>query len=348
MATPLPIGVVDDACFDAHYDPEGPHPECPERLVAAREGLHAGTTAEQRVPLSFEPAEMSELVGPHSERYVLALRRALREHGEGNFDRDTFFREGTELATFRAAGGCAQMARALMQGPLQRGIALVRPPGHHAERESAMGFCLINNIAVAAHAALHAGARKVAIVDWDVHHGNGTEHAFETDPRVLFVSLHQYPFYPGTGAASSIGRGEGQGFTANLALPGRQGDETYADAFRRVVIPMLTQHAPDIVLVSAGYDAHRSDPLASMQVQSAMFGAMTTALVDVAQHLGHGRVALVLEGGYDLHSLSESVATCARALGGERYELPESPGNAHGQRAVDATVGALGDRWALG
>lgn len=341
------IGVIDDVCFDAHRSPGGGHPECPERLIAAREGLLEASTAEQRVALAFDEARMPELLGPHTERYLLALRKALSDHGEGMLDGDTYFSEGTERAAFRAAGGCAQLARALMTGELQRGIALVRPPGHHAERESAMGFCLINNVAVAAHAALQAGASKVAIVDWDVHHGNGTEHAFESDPRVLFISLHQFPFYPGTGAARSIGRGAGLGFTGNLALPGTQGDETYADAFRRVIVPMLTQFAPDLVLVSAGYDAHRRDPLAQMQLQSSMYGAMTTALIDVAEAVGHGRVGLVLEGGYDLQALRESVAVSVRALGGERFELPESAPKPQGKHAVDASVNALAKHWKL-
>jgi acetoin utilization deacetylase AcuC-like enzyme len=346
-SSPLPIAVVDDTCFDDHAAPGGEHPECPERLVAAREGLWAATSAEQRRPVSVDSARLPELLGTHSERYVHALRAALKKHGAGMLDGDTYFNEGTELAAFRAAGGCAELARALMQGPLKRGIALVRPPGHHAERESAMGFCLLNNVAVAAHAALAAGAKKVAIVDWDVHHGNGTEHAFEDDPRVLFISLHQFPFYPGTGASHSVGRGKGEGFTANLALPGGQGDATYGAAFRRVVLPLLRQFAPDLVLVSAGYDAHERDPLASMQLQSATYGAMTSAIVELAEGLGHGRVGLVLEGGYDLIALRESVASSVRALAGARSALPEGRAERGGDAAIDASTRALSSHWKL-
>jgi acetoin utilization deacetylase AcuC-like enzyme len=348
MSTSLePIGIVDDVCFDAHRSPDGPHPERPERLIAAREGLLAATSEAQRTPIAIVDAKHEELSGPHSERYIKALDLQLSRYREGMLDGDTYFCEGTRQAAFSAAAGAASLARALMSGSLRRGVALLRPPGHHAERESAMGFCLINNVAVAAHAALGSGAKKVAIIDWDVHHGNGTEHAFESDPRVLFISLHQYPFYPGTGAASSIGKGEGRGYTGNLALPGELGDEVYAEAFRRVVLPMVDQFAPDLILVSAGYDAHHRDPLASMQLQSASYGAMASALVELSEKLGHGRVGLVLEGGYDLQALRESMELSVRALAGKRYAFDESAPSSVGRAAIDATAQALSPKWDL-
>jgi len=359
MTTSLePIGIVDDACFDAHRSPDGPHPERPERLIAAREGFLAATSEAQRTPIAIADAKSEELSGPHSERYIKALDLQLSRYRDGMLDGDTYFCEGTRQAAFRAAGGAASLAHALMMSgnaattsasgpPLRRAVALLRPPGHHAERESAMGFCLINNVAVAAHAALQSGAKKVAIIDWDVHHGNGTEHAFESDPRVLFISLHQYPFYPGTGAAGSIGKGDGRGYTGNLAFPGGLGDEAYAAAFRRVVLPLVEQFAPDLILISAGYDAHHRDPLASMQLQSASYGAMASALVELSEKLGHGRVGLVLEGGYDLQALRESMELSVRALGGERYALDESAPSAAGRAAIDATAQALSSRWQL-
>jgi acetoin utilization deacetylase AcuC-like enzyme len=193
-------------------------------------------------------------------------------------------------------------------------LALVRPPGHHAERDRAMGFCLFNNIAVAAAHARTRGARRVAIVDYDVHHGNGTQHIFEADPTVLYISLHQFPFYPGTGAADEIGRGEGRGFTINLPLEVGAVNEDYRVAFDEVVVPALQQYKPDLLLVSAGFDAHERDPLAGMRLTTAAFGAMTMALRNVAQDCCEGRIVLMTEGGYDLTALAQSLESAIDAL----------------------------------
>ena len=208
-----------------------------------------------------------------------------------------------------------------------------------------MGFCLLNNVAFAAKAAQAAGAKRVAIVDWDVHHGNGTQDVFERDADVMFVSLHQWPLYPGTGAPGEVGVGAGAGRTANLALPPGSGAEEYGAAFRSVVLPLLEGFAPDVILVSAGYDAHRSDPLASMQLEGGSYAAMTTSLIDLADRLGHGRVGLVLEGGYDLAALEESVAASAKALMGERTALPEGKASAAATAAIRHTVEALTPHW---
>jgi acetoin utilization deacetylase AcuC-like enzyme len=235
----------------------------------------------------------------------------------------------------------------MQPGGPRRGVALLRPPGHHAEPDTAMGFCLINNVAVAAARALQDGARRVAIVDWDVHHGNGTQAAFYDDPRVLFVSLHQYPFYPGTGAPDEIGQGQGRGFTANVALPAGQGPETYAHAFARVVLPLLDQFAADIVLVSAGFDAHARDPLAQMNLDAPSYGAMAGALVEHAERAGHGRVALLLEGGYDLAALQDSVAAAARALLGQSFAPSQDAPSAAGRTAVERSQRALAPYWKL-
>jgi acetoin utilization deacetylase AcuC-like enzyme len=210
-----------------------------------------------------------------------------------------------------------------------------------------MGFCLLNNVAVAASAALASGARKVAIVDWDVHHGNGTQAMFYDDPRVLFISLHQYPFYPGTGAAAEVGDGAGRGYTANVALPAGQGPETYAYAFRRVVLPLLDRFAADLVLVSAGFDAHARDPLAQMHLDDESYRAMASALIDHAERTGHGRVGLLLEGGYDLIALERSIACAARALTGERLALSEDAPQRDGRDAVERTRAALEPFWQL-
>jgi acetoin utilization deacetylase AcuC-like enzyme len=346
-AAPTPIAIVDDECFDAHHEREGGHPERPERLVAAREGLYGAVPPEARVTVKAREAAAAEVARVHAADYLPRLERHLAG-GYGRLDPDTYFAPGTALAARVAAGGAAELATAMMRpGGPRRGVALLRPPGHHAEPDAAMGFCLINNVAVAAARALECGAQRVAIVDWDVHHGNGTQAAFYDDPRVLFVSLHQHPFYPGTGAAEQVGEGRGRGFTANVALPAGQGPETYGHAFERVVLPLLERFAADLVLVSAGFDAHVRDPLANMELDALSYAAMTSALVDHTERLGHGRVALVLEGGYDLSALHDSVGAAARSLLGERVALPQEEPPPGGRLAVERTRRALSPYWKL-
>jgi acetoin utilization deacetylase AcuC-like enzyme len=336
------LTVIDDPSFDLHKAARR-HPECPERLAAVRSGL--GTlAAEQRRAHPARAATESELLSVHSRAHLDALDRAL----DGSFfslDADTYAGPDTREAMLRAAGGAAELGRVLMAGQHTRGFALLRPPGHHAEHDRAMGFCLLNNVAVAARAAQAAGAKKVAIVDWDVHHGNGTQDVFESDPSVLFVSLHQWPLYPGTGAPGEIGTGEGRGTTANLALPPGSGPEEYGEAFREVVLPLVSAYAPDLILVSAGYDAHVRDPLASMRLDEASYAGMTSALVQLAEGLGHGRVGLVLEGGYDLVGLEGSVGASAKALLDPHAPLPEGHAAPASSIALRHTVEALARFW---
>ena len=340
------LALVDDPRFEEHLA-RGPHPERPERLLAARSGLEtgAGDATIRRV----DPREASdeELLRVHHEAYVKVLRDALGR-GYGMLDADTFHSPGSRDAAWLAAGGAAALGRGLGRAEIERGLALVRPPGHHAEPDKAMGFCLLNNIAIAARAAIAAGAARVAIVDWDVHHGNGTQHAFEEDPDVLFVSLHQSPLYPGTGRANEIGRGAGRGTTANLALPEGSGPEVYGEAFRRVVLPLVKAHRPDVILVSAGFDAHARDPLAGMELDAATYGAMASALVELAESQAEeaganpaGRVAFVLEGGYDLDALEASVEATVRAALGERSALPEGRISDGARSAIEHTRAAV-------
>jgi acetoin utilization deacetylase AcuC-like enzyme len=211
------------------------------------------------------------------------------------------------------------------------GFAFVRPPGHHAERERAMGFCLFNNVAVGAeYLRRRHGLDRVLIVDWDVHHGNGTQHMFENDPGVLYVSTHQYPYYPGTGAMHEAGEGEGEGFTLNVPFPGGFGDAEYADAFRTVILPVAEEYQPEFVLVSAGFDPHYRDPLASMNVTEAGFAAMARGLVDLAGRVCGGRCVAILEGGYDLTAIRDSASAVLSELQGsaEAAVAPAEPSRA--------------------
>jgi histone deacetylase 6 len=216
------------------------------------------------------------------------------------------------------------MSLAIARGEIANGLALVRPPGHHAEADRAMGFCLFNNVAVAARAAQEQGAAaKVLIVDWDLHHGNGTQHSFWDDPSILYFSTHEFPFYPGTGAVEEVGGGSGRGFTVNVPWPGGMGDAEYTAAFDDVLMPIARAFEPDLVLVSAGFDAADGDPLGSMRVSPRGYAAMTSRLLGLAG----GRVVLALEGGYNLDAISDSAAACLSVLLGDNapMEAARSP-----------------------
>jgi acetoin utilization deacetylase AcuC-like enzyme len=235
-----------------------------------------------------------------------------------------------------------------MSGSHRTALAMVRPPGHHAERARAMGFCLYNSVAIGAAHARAQGARKVAIIDYDVHHGNGTQHIFEADPHVLYVSTHQYPYYPGTGAAHEIGRGSGEGFTVNLPLEVGAVDEDYRIVFDAVVVPVLLQFEPDLLMISAGFDAHERDPLAGMRLTTPAFAAMTMALRRVADECCRGRVVAVTEGGYDLQALAASLDAAIDGLGGPLGD-PKWPASGisstRGRETVAATRRALMPFW---
>lgn len=279
-----------------------------------------------RLDVPVRPITDDEAARVHSPAYLSSLRRALgKGSGWGHIDADTYFCPDTEQAAWLAAGGGVELCRALMEGKSRRGIALLRPPGHHACPSQSMGFCLLNNVAIAAADALARGASRVAVIDWDVHHGNGTQDIFYAEPRVLFISLHQSPLYPGTGRIDEIGRGEAQGYNINVPVPPRTGPAAYGEAFRSIVLPILSEFRADVVLVSAGLDAHVLDLLAELDLDASCYGALTTALVTHAEEMGHGRVGLFLEGGYDLSAIADSFSAMTRALQGRGTALPNGP-----------------------
>lgn len=338
-----PIAVVDDDRFDQHRSAIH-HPERPERLIAARAGLKRALSSAEQLNVPARPVSKDEASRVHSPKYLERLQHALRT-GWGHIDADTYFCPATQEAAWLAAGAGVELCRTVLEGRSRRGIALLRPPGHHACPERAMGFCLLNNVAIAAADALAAGASRVAIVDWDVHHGNGTQDIFYRDERVLFVSLHQYPLYPGTGSPEEVGTSGAAGHNVNIAMPMGAGPAAYGEAFRAVVIPLLDSFEADIVLVSAGLDGHRRDPLAGLELDTDCFGAMTTALARHVDRLGHGRLALFLEGGYDLEAIEDSIAAIAKSLRGEELELPVGPIRPNEQRALARTIQVVEAYW---
>ena len=295
------------------------HPERPGRLTALASGLSASGLGEALIPLEPELASPAAILAVHDPTVVDRID-ALAAVGGGSLDPDTSMSEGSWRASMLAAGAGLTAVDALRSGSAGAAFCAVRPPGHHATPARSMGFCLINNIAVTATALADAGER-VLIVDYDAHHGNGTQDVFYSDPRVLFVSYHQYPLYPGTGSLDEGGTGRGSGTTINLPLPAGATGDVYAAGWHEVVLPAVTRFGPTWLLISAGFDAHRDDPLTDMGLSSGDFGALTAELVGVVPA---GRTIAFLEGGYDFDALAASAAACLAALAGVEY-LPEAP-----------------------
>jgi acetoin utilization deacetylase AcuC-like enzyme len=315
-------GIVEDRRYQAHEGAAG-HPERPERLQAVGDAVAA--RRERLVAIPARAAEDDEILRVHGADHLSRLAGAVRD-APGQLDPDTYVSPASLDVARLAAGASVDLARAVARGELSSGLAAVRPPGHHAEAARAMGFCLFNNVAIAARALQASeGVERVLILDWDVHHGNGTQHSFESDPSVLYFSTHQFPYYPGTGAAGEIGRGRGEGATVNVPLPAGCGDDEYLGCFQRILVPVARAFRPEIILVSCGFDAHRDDPLASMQLSGAGFGALAAVVRAVADEHCGGRLALVLEGGYALSGLREGTgAVLDVLLAQEAPPLPAS------------------------
>ena len=305
---PGSVVLLTDARIDAHAS-RG-HPERPARREAAAAGVREAATADRFVEGTPEPATDADLARVHDPDYLAALVEA-EAMGGGWLDPDTYLVPGSMEAARLAAGATIRAARAAVAGDAEVAFAAVRPPGHHARRERGSGFCLVNHVAIAV-AALRAdgAARRVAIVDWDVHHGNGTQAIFAGDADLVYASTHEYPFYPGTGAAAE----DAGGIAHNHPLRAGEGDEAFVAAWRDELFPAIEAFGPEAILVSAGYDAHAADPLAELIVTEEGFEAVARLLGAAAYRLGLRGVALTLEGGYDLDALRGSVAATIRGL----------------------------------
>ena len=346
-APKFPLTIWSDPRFQSHQS-SGYHPERPARLDAALRGARAvvaETHGEERTVLA--PASREALSRVHGAAYLDSLDAADAKGARVQLDPDTYFGPGSLAAATLAAGGAIAMVEALLSGETELGMLLARPPGHHAMRDRAMGFCVFNNVAVGAAHARSLGARRVAIVDWDVHHGNGTQDIFWRDPDVLFISLHQAPLYPDSGWVGETGEGAGAGTTINLPFPAAGDGALYAAAFERVVLPVLEEAAPDLILVSAGFDAHARDPLASMLLQDGDYAWMAARLREVARRRCGGRIGFVMEGGYDLTALEGSVAAMLRGAADPAAHptpVPRSP-SPGADRIIDGVVKVASPWW---
>ncbi len=306
------VGLVREDIYLEHITDDF-HPENPGRLRGIYEMLEE-IDREGLVYVPARPATRDEIALVHEQHYITMVEET-RGRIQTRLDPDTVASAGSYDAACMAVGGLLQLADAALSGEIDNGFALVRPPGHHAEAGRAMGFCIFNNVAVAArYLQKKYGLTRVLIVDFDLHHGNGTQHSFYEDPSVLYISTHQYPYYPGTGWYEETGQGKGKGYTINVPLAYGMNDADYLYVFREIVVPVSRLFRPQIVLVSAGFDIHRNDPLGGMAVTERGFAKMTRMLMDVAAHECGGKVFLVLEGGYDICALTDSVRTVIMEL----------------------------------
>jgi acetoin utilization deacetylase AcuC-like enzyme len=311
----MKVGLVYEPIYLKHDT--GQHVENARRLEETIALLEKSGVKQQLVEVFPEPASVKDLSLVHSIEYISQIESAARAGG-GWLDGDTLMSSASYEVALYAAGGAIKATEAVMKGEVDSAFALVRPPGHHAIRGSAMGFCLFNNIAIAAKRIMKDyQLERILIADFDVHHGNGTQDAFYHDPEVLYFSTHQYPFYPGTGSIGEVGVGEGEGTTVNVPLPAWCGDEEYLQVFQQILVPIAHRFQPQLILVSAGYDPHWADQISLMQVSITGFAQMVSILKGLALELCQGRLVFTLEGGYHILALAYSIKATLEVLLGK-------------------------------
>jgi len=311
----IKTGLIADPRFQNHLNPEG-HPESHLRIDALMRRLDS-YNRHGLIKIDPSIANIFSLEAIHESNYLTSLA-STAGMAPMNLDPDTSTSEQSYATALLAAGSCIKLADGIVAKDFRNGFALIRPPGHHAEKEGAKGFCLLNNIAITAqHLIDYHDYKKIAIIDWDVHHGNGSQHSFEDSKEVLFMSMHQYPFYPGTGSLMETGKGDGKGYTVNLPMDSYTSIELYLDKFNNILLPILKNFEPDFILISAGFDAHKDDPLGQQFLDESVFANMTEALNQVAHEYCEGRMLAILEGGYNLDALSSSVVSVLDKLGEE-------------------------------
>lgn len=294
------------------------HPEHPGRIQAVWDVLQNAKLPERMLQRAPEPITDEQIRLVHTRRHLETLTMISQQDQMMMYDQDTYALPESPLIARLSAGGVVTAVDAVMQGDADNALAAVRPPGHHATPSRAMGFCLLSNVAIAArHAQESQGAKRVLIVDYDVHHGNGTQDVFYSDDSVLFISSHQHPYYPGTGALDETGKGAGEGTTLNIPLPAGHGDKNYAAVYEKIVVPAAKRFAPDLIIVSAGFDAHHVDPLAGMKLSHTGYIQLTRILCALAEDICDGKIVFALEGGYDLPAVAHGMRNVAHVLLGE-------------------------------